>query len=359
MNYKYVIFADFDEILKSNFGYFKDEDVKIFIVYSEFAKYSEYVAKLGHEELKLYAENNHIINEGTKNKTIQAFGNPSVTVEHNVVDLLLRLYKRGKVAVVVSDPTKYPRLQILQQIYKDSGFALGLDKFSVLFAPNAQFEPEPEPEPEQEPAEEEAAVILETEEESKEPEPEPEENVFLRKEQPEQPKEQPQEEHRALTKEDLGLGEPKQEEPAPEEPEENVFLRKQEPEKAEEPAPQSHEEAVEQEEAAIILEPQEEEQEPEQPQEESENNVFLKKGEEAPKQESEAPQEEQEEAEIVLEPGEDHPQEPAPEEPEESSNDEEATQEVQEEEQSSDDEGTNKKTDENEDGKEATIDFDF
>lgn len=286
MNYKYVIFADFDEILKSDFTVFKDKGVKLFFIYSEFVKYSEYIAKLDKEQVLNYVENNKFINAGTKNGTIIVYGNDDRFLEYKVLDILLKAYKNGNVAVVVGDATKYPRLRIMQNIYAQVGFSLGLNSFAALFGPNAEpiMEPEPEPEvapekPEAPKQEEEAAVIIQKEEKQAEEKPE---NVFVSKQEAKpEPKqeEQPQEEAAVMLQEE----EQPQQKEAEEKPE-NVFVSKQEakPEPKQEEQPQ--EEAVIQFEEKPQAPAQEEkpaqEQEEQQEQEEpKEDNSFVKKQE--------------------------------------------------------------------------------
>ena len=251
MNYKYVIFADFDEILKSDFTVFKGAPVKIFFLYTEFFKYSEFIAGLEKEQIQKYVENNKFINDGTKNKTIQVFGSDQQghNLEYDVVDILLRLYKRGDVAVIVSDPNKYPRLQIFKEIYKDAGFILRVDTFANALIPGEEeiAPKKEEPAPLKEPEEEAAIIEVQEEQPAEEPKQVAPEEVFVAKQQEEPAPEKPsmEQQQEALI---AGISDdpfvPQQEEQPAEESEENVFVSKQQAQKPVQEEPQEQEEAV-------------------------------------------------------------------------------------------------------------------
>lgn len=324
MNYKFVIFADFDEIKKSNFTIFNDTGVKIFFLHSEFVKYSEFLTQLPREKVQPYIENNKFINDGIKDKTIQVVSNENRFLEHVLVDIVLKFYKKGNVAVVVSDPTQYPRLAVFKEIYKDAGFVLGVGPFASLFDPDAPQKGDDAP------MEDEKVAVVKEETDNEE------EEIVIQK-QDNKPAEQ-------------------KEEPAPQEDDDAVFVKQTggESKQEQKSAPQGDEEEV-----AINMDPQPDEQ-PEQKQQqkldesEDDDAIFKKQsGDEAPKKEEsqeeiatiempeepaqkEVQQEESQEEAVPVE----APEEPAKEEPQEEPEDDDGV--IKKEDDGSDD-GSQKK----------------
>ena len=172
MNYKYVIFASANEIQIADFSLLENKGMKIFFLYSELKQYSDMVNALDKEKKMEFAARNKFINSALANKTAQVIGNGVDLLEYQGMDILLRAYKKGNIAIVVTNPDAYPRFQAFKVIYNDAGFALDIDTFANLFG-GAKVEkpeqPQEEKKVEEAPQQEEQKVEEKPEQKVEEP----------------------------------------------------------------------------------------------------------------------------------------------------------------------------------------------